>query len=279
MPSLSRKRRADVEESDISQDDEQEQNIGETAMNDMVKALVRLALAVEHQRRPLRRAEVGEKVLGTNGRQFKKVFTQAQHELRTIFGMELVELPSKDKITVAQKRAAQKEATKSVTSWILVSTLPSEYHDPAIIPTTDATYTAVYSTLVALISLNGAPLPEAKMERFLARLGMEDTTPTGDKPEKLLKRMEKDGYVFKLREPLGNGEEEITWVVGPRGKAEVGDAGVKGIVEAVYGNPDGEDGAMLAKRIDRSLGMVDKPAPVKKARQRRSTQHDDEDDD
>jgi len=70
----------------------------------MVKKLVRLALASEYQRRPIRRADVSEKVLGSAGRQFKKVFEQAQMELRTVFGMEMVELPAKEKITVQQKR-------------------------------------------------------------------------------------------------------------------------------------------------------------------------------
>lgn len=70
----------------------------------MVKKMVRFVLACEYQRRPIRRAEIGEKVLGTAGRQFKAVFNQAQVELRGVFGMEMVELPSKEKLTVAQKR-------------------------------------------------------------------------------------------------------------------------------------------------------------------------------
>ena len=70
----------------------------------MVKRLVRLALACEYQRRPIRRADVSEKVLGSAGRQFKKVFEQAQMELRSVFGMEMVELPARERVTVQQKR-------------------------------------------------------------------------------------------------------------------------------------------------------------------------------
>lgn len=71
----------------------------------MVKKLVRLALACELQRRPLRRVEVGEKVLGSAGaRRWKEVLGRAQMQLRTVFGMELVELPGRERITVAQKR-------------------------------------------------------------------------------------------------------------------------------------------------------------------------------
>lgn len=70
----------------------------------MVKKLIRLALACEYQRRPIRRADVSEKVLGSAGRQFKKVFEQAQMELRSVFGMEMVELPARERVTVQQKR-------------------------------------------------------------------------------------------------------------------------------------------------------------------------------
>lgn len=75
-----------------------------TSLDDLAKRLVRLALAHESQRRPLRRQDISDKVLGSGSRQFKKVFAQAQHELRTVFSMELVELPARDKLTVAQRR-------------------------------------------------------------------------------------------------------------------------------------------------------------------------------
>jgi hypothetical protein len=72
----------------------------------MVKRLVRLALAYEYQRKTIRRADISEKVLGTAGRQFKRVFEQAQQELRAVFGMEMVELPAREKVTVQQRRGA-----------------------------------------------------------------------------------------------------------------------------------------------------------------------------
>jgi hypothetical protein len=70
----------------------------------MAKKLVRLALACEYQRRTIRRADISDKVLGTNGRKFKDVFSQAQGHLRDVFGMEMVELPVKEKVTLAQRR-------------------------------------------------------------------------------------------------------------------------------------------------------------------------------
>lgn len=44
-------------------------------------------------------------VLGAHGgRQFKHVFEDAQRELRDKFGMEMTELPVKEKVTISQRR-------------------------------------------------------------------------------------------------------------------------------------------------------------------------------
>lgn len=113
----------------------------------MVKKLIRLALASEYSRQPVRRNDISAKgsfyrwflspsarvkregegegggerrffyKCGDNeyllflavmapgtGRQFKHVFEEAQHQLRSVFGMQLVELPQKEKISISQKR-------------------------------------------------------------------------------------------------------------------------------------------------------------------------------
>lgn len=75
-----------------------------------MKKLVRFALACEYSRRPIRRADISEKVLGNNGRQFKAVFAQAQAQLRAVFGMEMVELPVRDKVTLQQRRGKPRSA-------------------------------------------------------------------------------------------------------------------------------------------------------------------------
>ena len=96
------------------------------------------------------------------------------------------------------------------------------------------------------------------MDRYLRRLGLEDNTPVRsyDKTEKLVKRMERDGYILKVKESAGNGEEDVYWVVGPRGKVEVGEKGVAGLVKTVYNEEeDGEEERELERRINRSLGI------------------------
>jgi hypothetical protein len=62
-------------------------------------------LSCEYSRQPIRRADIGAKVLSNNaGRSFKGVFTEAQDMLRDVFGMEMAELPVRDKVTLQQKR-------------------------------------------------------------------------------------------------------------------------------------------------------------------------------
>lgn len=71
----------------------------------LVKKLVRLALASEYSRLPIRRPDIKDKVLGEHGaRDFKTVFEMAQNQLRSVFGMEMSELPAREKVTVAQRR-------------------------------------------------------------------------------------------------------------------------------------------------------------------------------
>lgn len=73
-------------------------------VDEMAKKLVRLALACEYQRKPIRRQDVADKVLGTNNRSFKIVFQRAQLQLSSVFGMELVALPARETVTLQQRR-------------------------------------------------------------------------------------------------------------------------------------------------------------------------------
>jgi DNA-binding PadR family transcriptional regulator len=61
-----------------------------------------------------------------------------------------------------------------------------------------------------------------------------------DRTEKLLQRLCKEGYLIRNRE-MDGGEEVIEYIVGPRGKVEVGSGSVAGLVRAVYGKEGGGD--------------------------------------
>lgn len=247
----------------------------------MVKNLVRLALSNEFSRRPIKREDITKKVMGTAGRQqFKQVFTQADEQLRDIFGMTLKELPAREKITVSQKRAAQRAASNKASGptakalsqavgasssgtkqYILTSALPVRYRLPAIlrpaqIPTTasEAGYAGFTNFVLSLICLSpGQTISESRLEKHLKRLNAE-TYVLGEKTDKgVLARMQREGYIIKVRERDGGGEETVEFVVGPRGKVEMGDGGVAGVVRKVYGKRD-VDPDDLERRLVRTLG-------------------------
>ncbi|KAL8922816.1 MAG: hypothetical protein Q9208_004941 [Pyrenodesmia sp. 3 TL-2023] len=231
----------------------------------MVKKLVRLALASEYSRQPIRRTDITAKVLAPNtGRQFKSIFEQANHQLRSTFGCEMTELPQKEKVTVSQKRAAQRtqnSLSSSSKSYILTSTIPASLRTPAILPppavptsASESAYVGLYTFVLSLIYLSpGQSIPESRLEKQLKRVNADNYVLSGEKTETVIKRMERQGYIVRIRERDGGGEETVDFVVGPRGKAEVGERGVAGLVRKVWGKT-GTEKEELEKRLVRSLG-------------------------
>ena len=275
-----------------------------------VKKLVRLSLAAEYSRTPIRRGDISTKVFnGSNSRTFKRVFEDAQKILMDIFGMQFVELPTREKTSLKDRRAqaTQTKAPGSTSSksWILISILPAAYkQNPAIVqpsqaPTaeSESTYTALYSFILSLIYLNKGAVADGKMERYLKRVNVESYTPLGS-IEKLMQRMSKEGYIEKRRD-TSSGEEVVEWVAGPRGRMEVGAKGVANMVQMVYGGAGGDgqakmEGNELTSKLERSLGikliaernedeeMEDEEAPPlaqRQIRSRRAAQRDESDDD
>ncbi|CAG7979353.1 unnamed protein product [Penicillium nalgiovense] len=283
-----RRRRRQSEETDSSPapDSDDDGSSAPTNTDAMVKKMVRLAIASEYSRLPIRRNDISAKVLGEQGsRQFKLVFDQAQREMRQRFGMEMTELPAREKVTIAQRRGEldsvllffkTEKPSSANKSWIVTSTLPLPYRSPDIlIPTkapslyTESTYTGLYSFIIAVIVLNGGSLAEQKLDRYLSRTNAEIATPV-DRTDKLLQRLSKEGYIIKTRE-MDGGEEVIEYVLGPRGKIEVGTSGVAGLVRTVYGKEQGDHAGLtqfqreeledFEGKLGRSLGI--EPAPVR----------------
>lgn len=223
----------------------------------------------------------------STSRQFKQMYNAANEHLMSTFGMTLTELPAREKITINQKRAAQRSAgnkanqntndgetqstqpnplastTSSSKQYILTSTLPARYRIPEIIspsqvPTSsaEAAYIGVYTTIIAIILLSpGSTVSEGRLESLLKRMNA-DYFLLGEKTEKgVLARLQREGYIFKTRERTGDGEENVDFHVGPRGRAEVGELGVAGLVRKVYGK-QGKESDELEKRLARSLGDV-----------------------
>ena len=180
--------------------------------------------------------------------------------------MTLTELPLKDKVTVTQKRLAQRTqgtsaAAASSRAYVLTTLLPPAYRVPAILAPScapsaaeEAQYVAFYTFVVAFVYLSPAGrCSESRLETALGQLNASHYALPGREKEKVLRRMEKEGYVLRVREPEPGGEESVDWIVGPRGKVEVGPDGVAGLVRTVFGETDGGVEELEA-RLEQSLG-------------------------
>ncbi|KAH7158009.1 MAGE family-domain-containing protein [Dactylonectria estremocensis] len=240
--------------------------LGQSADDQMAKKLIRYAISCEYSRTAIRRDGIKERVLGNRGRSFKRIFALAQIQLKKVWGMELRELPVREKMTLQEKRQAMKSNSQPKLgsgAYILSSTLPKPYRTPTIITPSrtpsiedEATYTAFYTMVVSMIWLNSGELSDQKLKRYLSRLNADQNV-SMDKTEIIIKRMERQGYVVKKvdRPPVGqDGDHTITWHVGPRAKEEVGLDGVIGMIKEVYGEwtPD------LEKKLCSSLNIKER---------------------
>lgn len=200
------------------------------------------------------------------GRQFKTIFEQANHHLRSTFGCEMTELPQKEKVTISQKRNAQRTQTQnsissSSKSYILTTTIPPALRNPNILPppaaptsVSESAYVGLYTFILSLVYLSpGQSIPESRLEKQLKRMNADNYVLSGEKTENVLKKMERQGYIVRVRERDGGGEETVEFVVGPRGKTEVGENGVAGLVRKAWGKM-GTEREELEKRLVRSLG-------------------------
>ncbi|KAH7136047.1 MAGE family-domain-containing protein [Dendryphion nanum] len=292
MPPTSRKRHAPTEDDEhsstptqpqnyrqqatqVAYDDDDDDDVdmeeaiesGSGSIAQLSKNLVRYALACEYSRTPIRRQDISQKILGVQSREFKAVFTAANNQLIDVFGMEMVELPNREKVTIRQKRAAAASESQSKTSgqWVLRNVLPDRFRtstimEPSQIPTAEqeSSYVGFYSMVISLIMLSGGQISESKLDRYLRRMNTEHTTAVDNELTKnIMTRMAREGYIVKVKETSG-GEEIIDYVVGPRGKVEVGEEGVANLVRKVYG-----EGTMdnLEQRLSRSLGIPEGGGP------------------
>lgn len=227
-----RKRRRSTPASGVSrsdnEDDEISENDGldtETVSKAMTKKLVRLALSCEFGRQPIRRADINAKILKAGeggaaktqrGINFKTVFNNAQTTLRTVFGMEMIDLPSRERMGLndrrkaASQKATQKESQKksqaqreldgepstqargrdaisSAQNWILVSTLPVEYRirPELLIPgrapdnDTESTYVGLVGAIVAILYLH-MPSGESSTSTDTQKNTEDQTEPISD---------------------------------------------------------------------------------------------------
>ncbi|KAF8854370.1 MAGE-domain-containing protein [Acephala macrosclerotiorum] len=251
------------EEEREGREDEMDVDARPDAQDQVVKKIVRYALACEFQRMPIRKTGITEKVIGKQRGSFKRVFEGAQEQLRTKFGMEMVELPVREKTTMKEKRAAQKSkgGSKTTSSYVLTTTLPTKYRIPEIMPPSiignvgnEAAYIGICSIIVSIIALSaGGTIQDARLMHHLKSMNLETNTPVG-KTEDVLKKMISQGYIQKIVERNEN-DETMDWIVGPRGKVELAAKGIRGLVLEVYGGEDQELRKDVDQKVQKALGL------------------------
>ncbi|KAK6331138.1 hypothetical protein TWF696_003207 [Orbilia brochopaga] len=288
-----RRQRNDEDEDDDEEQQEEEEEQAEDAAEgrralDPVSKLVRLALAQEYQKKPIRRQDISEKALGTQYKgDFRQVFDEAQTALKLVFGFSMVELPATtEKVSLAQQRrqaaaeaqrgggggeavkaaAKKKDATTGSKSWQLVSVLPEKFRIPALLASQlpdDQTVLGIGSAIVAIVYLSNRSIGENLLKRHLRKFGIDDriavegNRETG-RVENILAKLVKDGYLVKLRDEVVPGQEQtFTYVIGPRGKLEMGREGVLAYVRRVYEGADGEVEENLERKVNRAMGKED----------------------
>ena len=106
--------------------------------------------------------------------------------------------------------------------------------------------------VMALIIIAGGRLPENKLDRSLRRMNANQSTPV-DTTDKTIALMIKDGYIVRVKETV-NGDDTIDYIVGPRGKVEMGRGGFAELIRRIYG--DDEDEEELEKKIKRTLDVA-----------------------
>jgi len=174
--------------------------------------------------------------------------------------------------------------------WVLQTMVPAQYRLPQVLGPSrplgnreeqnrEAAYVGLYTMVIALITIAGGQLPEAKLDRALRRMNAEQTTPV-DTKDKTVSLMIKDGYIVRVKESV-QGDETVDYVVGPRGKVEVGREGFADLVRTIYGN---DEDAELETKIKRTLdvaGATSGPDPAREvstAGRKRGRGQEEEDD-
>lgn len=134
----------------------------------------------------------------------------------------------------------------------------------------EAKYLGLCSVIVSIIALSpNGTLGDPQLNKYLVRMNLEVNAGGLGKTEEVLKKMCQQGYIQKIVEKNVD-EETIDWKVGPRGKVEMANMGIQGLVLEVYGDDAPED---LNKRLERSLGLEIKRANAN----RRETVQEEED--
>ncbi|KAG4300768.1 hypothetical protein PCANB_002873 [Pneumocystis canis] len=220
-------------------------------LNLMVKNFIRLILALEHTRTPIKKEDIAKKVLlPSHSRSFAIVFKKTQEKLRNIFGMELVELPCKNRykhMSTFQLRRnnnsqtqTSSSATQSNKSWILCSILDPKYSNLIFETPTikESVFSGIVMIILSFIVMNNGIISEELLKKHLSHLQIDNNIPNGDL-DKTLKEMVKKGYIERIEEDttsMSEKEKSYAYFLGQRGKTEIDSQRLATFIEKIHGD-------------------------------------------
>ncbi len=136
----------------------------------------------------------------------------------------------------------------------------------------EASYIALYTTIIAIITLSGGELSDPRLRRHLTRLNAAENMPgmnpadessQSDKTDTVLQKMIKQGYLVRVAEAraAAGDEDSVMWHVGPRGKVEVDKDVLAAFVRTIYGGSSPE----LEQKLQVSLKVAPREPDVPEA--------------
>ncbi|KAI9333779.1 MAGE family-domain-containing protein [Zopfochytrium polystomum] len=208
-----------------------EANLTTDDVDCMVKNLVRYALFIEQKKVPLKRDEAIKKVMGEHGKAFGAILSRAQVVLRQLFGVQLVELP------VRQKRGAGSSAVpdqneKAGKDWVLLSIIPHDMLPDSAQWDKDREETGLLAVILALILVSGNTIKHDALYTYLRRLGVkpgQTEHPEFGDVDAVLASFTKHGYLDS-RKTVTDEAANYEYVWGPRAKVEFKPENVMGFI-------------------------------------------------
>lgn len=157
---------------------------------------------------------------------------------------------------------------------MLASILPEPFRSAKIIAPSrllsaddESAYVGFYTLIITLITLNGGNVSDSVLKKYLDTLNAEVNTFMDTKTEETLAKLQRQGYLIKHvnKEAAQHGDTEqaTEWHVGPRGKVEVNNEAMGGLVRAVWDPKTADEAATLEKKLKASLHIRERePAQV-----------------
>ncbi|KAI8916932.1 MAGE family-domain-containing protein [Powellomyces hirtus] len=239
------------------------QNLSVEELNRKVKDLVRLALASEHRRQPLKREDITKKILKDHPRSFSAVYDGAQSRLRGTFGMEMIELATREKrqpTNQASRRAAAAKSDKVTMSrsYVLRSTLSADEREAVIDWNEEEPSMVLLCVVLGIIHVSGRKIEEGFLLSHLKRLGLRRETrhPVLGTPDDFLADFTKRAYLDKVKVATADADTfEYSW--GPRAKVELKEEDLLTFMCEVYPDLTADAHRRLQKDIQRLAGPAD----------------------